>query len=242
MSGNLLSGRVMFNPFDEAGLPTGFVKFGNTTSLVYKREDGEKKTRISKDIATYGQVIEEVILPGTTSLSMKGDGFDRDALAMLFMGDSTDKVVVAGSVAAESKDLIENKWVRLNNRNITTGTVVITGKVEGTDFKVDYKSGLILALNSGMAVTQSIAYDHGGYTGFEIKGNTRNNIHGELLLIGKNMTDQHRVDFNVLDVTLTPSGDYDFLSSDFAEMNLSGSMKIPDGLDYPYIYTDYGVI
>lgn len=216
---------------------TGFTEIGNMINFAYTKEGGETKQRLSKKTATFGQVISEIHTPSIPQISMTSDTFNEHNLTLLFMGESSDLTVVAASVVAESVDLVENQWVELANQNITAASVVIATKTEGTDFSINYIYGLIQALNTATAATQSVDYDHGGITGgYTIKGATINSVDGELLFMGRNLDGAENVKFSIPSVSLKAEGDFDFFGGDFAQLTLKGSMKIATGLDTPFLY------
>jgi hypothetical protein len=239
--GFLLTGSVFFDPFDENGNKTGLIDLGNTTSLTYSQENGEVIQRIGRKENNYNKVIGEVRQSGTPSISLTGDEFNRQNLAFLFLGEDSDLGIAAGTFSGIST-LIENRWVQLEHANLTEGTMAIADKTEGTDFEVNYTAGLIKALNAATEGEQTLTYDYGAYSGFKIKGNLKNAIRGELLLVGKNLDNNHRCQLTVFDISLVPDSDFDFLVKDqYATMQLKGSARLPNGQEHTFEYLDLGV-
>ena len=120
--------------------------------------------------------------------------------------------------------------------------LTIAGKAEGTDFKVDYKRGLVMALNASTAGAQDVSYTPLEITdGYRIDAATNNSITCRLLLVGKNLDDSHRIRVVFPKIELSPDGEFDFFSSDFAQLSLTGTPQIAEGETSPMIYTDLGV-
>ena len=63
----------------------------------------------------------------------------------------------------------------------------------------------------------------------------RDNTHPiKLVLDGKNLADGTPVIVTVDEATITPDGAVDFLSSEFVELGLTGSMRLQTGKTAPY--------
>lgn len=237
--GYLLKGNVFFDKFDVDGTPKGeYIEFGNTTKFEYAPGSVDAKKRLGRGEKNYNQVLDQVILPGTPEIKVAGDGFDRDLVTLQFAGADSDYTQSLATVTDEDATLVLNKWIRLANRKLDAG-LTMAGKVEGTDFLVNYQSGLIMALNSGAAGAKQVSYTCKAATGYTIEGGQGTTIRGALLLIGVNMANNKRCEFLVKDTLLSADGAIDFFATDWANLSLTGSLRIPTGETSAFVYTEY---
>ena len=146
------------------------------------------------------------------------------------------KCTVAGT-----SDASEPTWPT-DGSTVVDGTVtwIDMGPIEytlTTDYRVNYRIGLLEVLAAG-AITDAeilkITYDHNAISGYSIAGSVQPTIKTKLMLDGKNFADGKAVVVWVDEAALTPSGEMDFLASDWGTMELSGTLKTLAGQTSPY--------
>jgi hypothetical protein len=220
----------------------GLARFAITPS-------SEKKESKSKDKDTYGQVNASVLLQNPTELGITITDVDGPALAMALMGDVATLSVSGGSVTDENVTAQLDAFLDLANKNITAASVVVqdvtdtTTYVEGSDYEINYAMGWIKPLSGGNISGSDVLhidYDHGAIAGQRITGSTRPEVRGEMVLDGRNLADGKELTITVHEAVVATDGEVDFMSDDFVELALGGSMVTPTGKSEPFI-VDYGL-
>lgn len=239
-------GDLYIDRLTDAGASTGFLLTGNATKFEIKSES-DIKEQTSKGRDTYGQVIATANLPKPSTIKITLNQLDPETMAMAFLGDKAALSVAGGSVADEAVTAKLDKWVDLAKRNIDDESVVVqdvtdtTTYVEGTDYEINYRLGMIKALSTGDISDGDVLhadYDHSAETGSEIEGATQPLIKAKLKLDGKNYVNGKNVLVNVYYAELKPSSAVDFLSDDFLPLELEGTLRTPDGKDHPFKVTN----
>ncbi|MBF0368583.1 MAG: hypothetical protein HQL52_03910 [Magnetococcales bacterium] len=243
--GFLASGTLYIDRLTDAGESTGFIQVDNCTAFEIK-EESELKERTSKMKETYGQKLDVVALKTNSNVKVAFNGVSTDVLAMILLGEAVDHNVGAGTVTDESVTAKSGKWISLAQKNLTDATVVVTDDpevttyVDGTDYSVNYALGL-LEIKSGGGISDGadllVDYDHAAISASRISGATQPIIRAKLALDGKNIKDGKGVRVEVDEAVLTPDSPVDFMSSDWVEVSLSGTMKTLTGKTTPYTVT-----
>ena len=110
-------------------------------------------------------------------------------------------------------------------------------KTKDTDYRVNYRIGLLEILASGGIVdgdVLKVTYDSNAISGYTINGSVQPTIKAKLMLDGKNFADGKAVIVRVDEAVLTPGGEVDFLATDWTTMELSGTLKTLTGQTAPY--------
>jgi len=243
MPGFLGSGDLYMDRYDASGNAQGFYVVGNAFKFAIK-EESEIKERESRMKDTYGQALDTVSIKKPAKISITVNDLKKENLAMCLLGDLSDLAVTGSSVTDEAMTAKHDLYVPLAQRNITSGTVVLTDStgtttyVLGTDYEVHLKLGMIKALSTG-AITDAqsllVDYDYGSLAGGKIAGSARPTIKAALKLDGLNQANQKECMVNVLEAVLTPTGEVDFLSENWNEVGFEGSLNTPTGQTSPYI-------
>lgn len=233
MAGFLGSGDLYYNRV-VGGIDQGWLRFGNATKLEIK-ENAEVKERISRQKSNYGQTLDSVAVKQPAEISVSLDDLDKDNLALVFLGDVVDGAVTGASASAEVHTANLGKALKTEFRKVTA--VVVNGSggtptyVLDTDYTIDSaEMGLITPLESGSIVDGALIevdYTYGTIAGNKVQGGTNSSIKVALLLDGENFADQSKVVVNVWEAVLTPQTGVDFLSEDFATLELNGTLNTP---------------
>jgi len=252
MSGFLGSGDLYYNRV-VAGIDQGWLRMGNATKFEIK-ENTELKERISKQKASYGQVLDSVSVKQPAELAVTLDDLDKDVIAMAFLGTVSDIDVTGASITDEGHPVASyDGYVRLTKGNVSN--VVVKDSATGAityvldvDYKVSSaKSGMIqllkgdgtddIAENEAYVFGASgieISYDYATSTGKKVKGGTNSSIKVALMMDGENFADQSQVEVDVWEAVLAPQTGVDFLADDFATLELNGTLNTPSGFDSAY--------
>jgi len=245
MSGFLGSGKLYFNRV-VGGVSQNWLPFGNATKFEIK-ENAEIKERKSKIKGTYGQVLDSVAIKQPPEVAIALDDLDKDNLALLFLGDVSSVSVTGGSVTSEAQTAKLDKSFELANRKVTSVVVKdvtdTTTYVENTDYEiVNADLGFVKPLSGGSISEDDvlhISYDYATIAGNKISGGTNSSIKVALKLDGENFADQSNVLVDVWEAVLTPQTGVDFLSEDFATLELNGTLNTPSGKSNSYeVQTD----
>lgn len=242
MAGVLASGTLYLNRIIN-GVKQGRVKVpGVATFGISPKSD--KKEATSKDKGKYGQVVASVLLPQPTEFKVSITDVDGPALAMALMGDLSTLAVGGGTVTDEVVTAKLDVYVDLANKNITAASVVVqdvtdvTTYVEGTDYEVNYAMGWIKPISGGGISADDVLhidYAHGAISGQTINGSTLAEVRGEFILDGQNLADGKDITVTVDEGVVATDGEVDFMSDDFVELSMAGTMVTQTGKAQPYV-------
>ncbi len=142
---------------------------------------------------------------------------------------------------AGSSDASEPTWTT-DGSTVTDGSAVWTDMgliayTATTDFSVNHRIGLLMATTTG-AITDGenlqVTYDYNAISGSRINGSVKPTVKTRLLLDGKNAANGKAVMVRVDEAVLSPSGEVDFLSDDWTELEMEGTLKTLSGKTSPY--------
>jgi len=237
MAGLYGSGNLLGAVLDDDGAYTSLLDFGNCVKFEPKA-DSEVKQRMSKRRDTYGQVLDTVAVGKPHTLDIELDSLTaahKQNLALAFLGNMVTLNEASGTVVAEAVTVVYDQWVELANRSVSA--VVITGSVEGTDFEVNPRLGMLLAKSTGNLVdgsAQTVDYSHTGVTGTRIEAAAKPQQRLFLIFDGLDRTTGKNIQVTVDDYLATPNGGINFLDDDFSTLSLSGTMSTVAGKTHPY--------
>src|SRR3990170_7510928 len=153
---NLLLGRgaVYFDRF-AAGTANkqGEAHLGNVTKLEITTTD-EVKEKYSSMVST-SALLKSVNVKRTVEAKLTADEFSLANLALALMGSESTLSQAASTATTETITTSAKlgRWYPLAKRNVSV--VVITGKVEGTDFSVDATTGRVYLIPTGSIIEGS---------------------------------------------------------------------------------------
>ncbi len=236
------SGDLYMDRLAADGSPQGSDLVGNATSLSLAIEtDNKKLTSNKRD--TFGQTIATVNRITGSKVTFTLNQMDVATLAAVFLGDAVARTGTGGTVTDEDVVAIHDKWVdflQLGN-GISAVSVQdatdITTYVEGTDYELNTRLGMIKVLSGGSiddGDTLHVDYTYAAESGKKITGATQPTVKVKLRLDGKNVEDGSDVQVNVFEALVKPSSAVDFLAEDFAEIQFEGEMLTPAGKSWPF--------
>lgn len=244
MSGLLLAGDVYFDRLTDAGASTGLVGPINVTQLQLNTPS-ESVDRTSKRKDSYGQVLDSVVLPQPTEISIVIDDQPADLLALALLGDVEELNQGSGSVSLTDIVLpADNKWAKLPHGNIGEAGLELfesdgTTSIPAAAFEINYSLGMIRTTpggvkDTGTAVEAKISYSHNAVAGTRIKGAIRSMIRVRMLMDGKNLATGLPVKLEVPESVLAPTEAVDLFASEYVSATLAGKVKLVNGETAPF--------
>jgi len=237
-----LAGDVYLDIFDANYQPTGLIGPMNG-ELLSMQPQSNRIDQLSKMRDTYGQVRNSVLIPQPSEIKLSLRDVPGEVLAAAFMGDVSTLSEGAATVTDEPVTARLGKWISLPNRNLDSGSVAVTDSTggttynEGTDYEINYRSGLIRALSGGSITDgQSLLVDYSSsaVSGERVSTMTVSQMKARILVDGVNMADGNRqVHAEIYRATLAPDQALDLLAEQHAVVSFTGTMETPAGKTSP---------
>lgn len=237
------AGDVLIQPILTGGTLGKLVDVGNSTKFAIKSNSTIKEQK-SRKRDTSGQVLETVALQDSAELSMTLETVNRETLRYCFMGEDATYSQAAATVSDEVVVMALDGWVQLAHENLDT-TFVLTDSagtttyVEGQDYEVNRRLGMVKALTGGAiadAASCKADYSALAFTGAAIRGNVQPQIRAFVMLDGVNKVDDSIGILKCWEVVLSPSSEFDFLKDDWNTIDLTGKLKTPPGKSEPFMF------
>jgi hypothetical protein len=301
MQGFLGTGDLYMDRLTSAGVAQGFMLLGNATKFEIQ-PDAETKELVSRKRDTAGQVLASVTKQAPTKISITLNEYDKDILALAFLGDVTTQAGAGATVTNEEVVAKAGKYVSFAHREVssvtvshkngdnattwatgtayttsnyvkptspnnhfykctvagtshaateptwpTDGTTVTDGTAtwqdmgtivcsSTTDYTLLTRLGMIKCLSTGDIIageTLNCDYTWAAQDGYDITGGVNPIVKAYFRLDGKNDVNGKKCIVDVYEATVKPSSPIDFLSEDFAELQLEGTLVTPTGLSTP---------
>jgi len=226
--GNLKFGLLASDGVTQIGLGSS----KNTVKFEYNPGAPTVKQRISKNINKYGQILDQVFIPKPSEITLTFDTVDAQGLAQIFRGDLTALTVTGATVAPATYAVTALDVylpVAAGKRFLSAVAVTNTGGtttyVEGTDYDVDYSLGYIIFYSSGAIAVGNIkvGYTYATYAGQTIAAEKFTQLNMQIAFNGKNLADGRYVQVDVPKAVMAPTTAIDFMSENFANLELKGS-------------------
>lgn len=228
------SGSVLLDIFDDTGLATGLQLKGNCKEISIKGDsETEEITSTGRD--DYGVVLASDTISKPHTVSFVFNQLDIELFATGFSGISTTLTQSSGSLTDQNIVLFADRWVECNKRMISsvvlkdsTGTTTYT---LGTDYEINERLGMILALSTGTIVDGSankLSCSHAAINGAKITGATRSNVLARIVIDGKERSSGKNFIFDGKKIRLAASTEIALISEKFVEVSFSGTFQKPD--------------
>lgn len=201
----------------------------------------ELKELSSRGRSSYGQVIESVPLPQPADFTVELTEVNRESLSLALLGADSAFTQGSGTITDEVIAAKKGAWVPLSKEKVSA--VVVTNNaasvtyVAGTDYEVNARMGWIKILpGSVIAENDNLKVDftYAAVDGTLIRGAVNSQVRAKFRLDGVNFADQLPVIVDVFEAVIATDSAFDFLSSDFATVNLPGRLKTPSGATEPF--------
>ncbi len=240
------SGDLQIDVYDANGALTGERDVGNAATFAINPPTLEKKELIGRRRDNYAQTIKSVNIKSEQELKIVLTDINRKNLALAMLGADSDYAQEAGNNTESAEEITArlDAWVKLTKRNLdaTAGHKPVvkdaaTGAVtyeEGDDYEVDYQVGRIKALSTGDITADEaldVTYEWLEITdGYLVAANSVNKFEALLRLIGKDQANLRDCEVVVYKAELSPSGDFNWITDDFAQLELTGKiLAMPQG-------------
>lgn len=244
MSGLICAGNVYLNR-KVSGSYSGFHGPINATKFAISVGKSNTIERTSYMRDSYGQTLDSVVIPGSSTLTIETDDAAADILQYMLLGTLTDVTGNTTAVVDEAVTGYLGKWTKLSRRNIGSVTVknsaATTTYVNGTDYTLDAVAGMIKPLASGaMTDGQSLKVDFtpAAMTARQIIAATSTEVRAMVRLDGTNLSNQKKVEVLCHEAVLIPSGELDLAGKKFLTFGLSGTLITPTGETGPLSYRE----
>lgn len=223
-------GRVYFDRFDAAGLPTGEIALGNCPGFTFTA-DTEKAEHFSSE-SGLAEKDASLIVKVNRSGKLTCDNFSSENLALFVSGSTEVQAQTAGAVVDESHTATPGRIYQLGAgntapagvRNISAVTVKngATPLVLGTDYALDLEMGRLQILPTSAlppATLIKVGYTTTVKSWVRVKSGATAEVSGSLRVVADNASGTNR-DWFMPKVTLTPSGDLPVIQegTDFTSM------------------------
>ena len=244
MSGLICAGNVYLNR-KVSGSYSGFHGPINATKFAISVGKSNTIERTSYMRDSYGQTLDSVVIPGSSTLTIETDDAAADILQYMLLGTLTDVTGNTTAVVDEAVTGYLGKWTKLSRRNIGSVTVKnsagSTTYVNGTDYVLDAVAGMVKPLASGaMTDGQSLKVDFtpAAMTARQIIAATSTEVRAMVRLDGTNLSNQKKVEVLCHEAVLIPSGELDLAGKKFLTFGLSGTLITPTGETGPLSYRE----
>ncbi len=225
----LLSGDLYIGTIDSAGVREALLpKFEvDALSVTPSAETVEQK---SKSNAAYGRVRSSIILPGDTEIALSPMDLPAEVMAMIMLGAVAALTQASGSVTDEPITGVLDRWVELPHRqigaspafNIAPAGAALT---LGTDFDIEYVSGMYRALTAQAAAVVEGDYSHAAIAGKSVSISTATNVNRWMRLVGVNLHDGEKIIFEAWRIKLRPTSNLDLMANQHVVAGLTGKME-----------------
>ncbi|WP_017941712.1 hypothetical protein [Thioalkalivibrio sp. ALE6] len=243
--GKIFRGDVRLNVELPDGSMTGYLPAQNAQAFQINVPEAETTDRISKMRDTAGQVLDSVSEIQPHELSITFDGFNGHLLASAFNGalanyTSDAKTGETVQITARHGAGVSVGSYEISNVEVAAddnGEPAATPLVEGTDYEVEHRLGMIRALEGGAILDGDpvhVTFDAAEVTGDMIRGAARSEIRAELIFDGIDTVTNDPVIMEFDRVILSGSGEFDFLSDEFNTVDVGGRTITVEGKDEPY--------
>lgn len=238
--GNLLLGRgnLFFDRWTAAGVKTGWRFLGNVPEFSLNTSDDVREKNSSTEAAA--PLLARVVIKRTPEFSIALDEFQLESIALGMMGSAatysqvntpvTGEVLVASG--AVPLGVVKGNYYKTAKRGISAVTVKkapSTSLVLGTDYDIlDAETGLIYIKPTGVTLSNgdgvNIDYTPRTITNEnKIIGATSTIIDGSILFVPDNASGP-KLELEVWHVQVAPDGDISFITDDFGQMKIKGSV------------------
>jgi|GEM_PF-5176184 len=241
MAGLICAGNVQIAILNEDGSSKGFMPVKNTVQLQIANGDNNEKTRVSKQIESFGQALDTVYTPGASVLTIGVDEHDADIAGMSFRGEVTQITRAAQTaVKATVAFAAAGTWFPISEGAYNLTDVAVkalddegeegAGLVLDKDYKLDAEGGMIMKVVGGAAGDSvEVTFSAPAQTGVRVTPGTKPTLRARIYGKMKNLATGKFIYVNIPEAALYPSSEVDFLADSFAVATFGGPIKSVDG-------------
>lgn len=234
--GKIFSGDLFVR---KAGTNDGFEFLGNVIELKTK-SDVEKKELFGRGKKNYGKAISSITIPKPTTIDIKFDSFDKNALARALMGELKEQ---AGQVQTISKTTFQSKkgvWVDLGVEDIDPAHFVLKNDsttIKADNYELNANLGMLWLKDTDETATITDGTELNfttktkGRAFIEIAAGTLTQLDLEFKLCGFDIVSQKDGTLHIPHAVLSSDGELNWLSDDFLQAGLTGTLVKESGKD-----------
>lgn len=242
------SGDLNIAVYDASGNKTGELDVGNAITFAINAPSIEKKEQTGFRRANYSQTIKSIITKLEQELKFTLTDINRKNLALAMFGEDSAYSQSAGNSTGSPETITarHDKWVKLGHRNLDPANPpVVKGAggsptyTENTDYEVDYQVGRIKALSTGQITdggSLEVESTWKAQSGYQVQAQKVNKIEAFLRLIGRDQANARDCEVIVHKAEVTPSGDINWLTDDFANLEFTGKILATSGGTWDVIF------
>lgn len=234
MAGTLLAVDAYISRFNE-GVEVGAFGPINLQSLTLEQPEPERIERISRMRSSYGQALDSYSRPQPAEVQFITDETAADILAMALLGQPAGYTQDAATAAELTFNARLDRWVAIGKHNLTAFS--LPDLTEGTHYEVVMDAGLVKIFSGGattdgqeLTATYSATERVGERIVFGTDSVLQLRIHG----VGVNQATGQRMDFDIWQANISPSGAIELVSDEFMTLGFTGGMVTPDGKSGPF--------
>lgn len=237
MAGMLLKGDVQLGRLSSSLAFNGYDDVINGTELTITPQSQEIE-RLSNMRESWGQTLDSAYKPQPTQIQVGVNDVPPYILGMTFLGDVSAINQTADAVTDEAHSLsadTQDRWIQLDSQNIqaagfaVTNTAGDTTYVEGTDYEVNLRLGLLKVLSAGSIAIGDyhVDYTKEAKTGNRIQGGLQPTIYARILMDGYNIYTGENGLLTVWRASLTPSSPINFFAAEPITAVFQGKIIVP---------------
>lgn len=233
------AGALYFDLFDTSGNKTGELHLGNCDKfeLTPSTEMATKKSGLDAAKGVFKQAIKGL----QYDLAITGCEFNKENLALLFLGSVGTLTQSTASVTGEtlSSSVKKGRWYACTKRGISAVTVKAgvagsTAMTLTTDYTIDATTGRIYVVPGGGIADGDILkidYTYATISKSKISAGTTPRLEGFMRYIADNAAGPNH-EIQMWRVVLNPDGAIGFITDDFADWTLKGTVQY-DAANHP---------
>ena len=235
MAGTLLAVDAYISRFVE-GSPVGAFGPINLQSLSVTQPEPETIQRVSRMRSSYGQALDSVSRPQPTELSFVTDETAPDVLSMAMLGQPATYAQTSGTDVAGTFTAKHDRWVAIGKNNLSA--FAIATKDLGVDYEIVMDAGLVKVLSTGTitdASTVNYTASYPAREGEDIVFGTDSVLQVQITGIGVNQATGQRMDFEIYQANVSPSGGLELIGDEFLTLEFAGNLVTPEGKTGPFM-------
>ena len=234
MAGTLLAVDAYISRFNE-GVEVGAFGPLNLQSLTLEQPEPERIERISRMRSSYGQALDSYSRPQPAEVQFVTDETAADILAMALLGQPAAYTQDSATAETVDFDARLDRWVALGVHNLTA--ISIPTLTLGTDYEAVLDAGLVKVFSGGATTegqTLTVTYDANERAGERIVFGTDSVLQLRIHGVGVNQATGQRMDFDIWQANVSPSGAIELVSDEFMTLGFTGGMVTPESKTGPF--------
>lgn len=174
---------------------------------------------------------KEIVVQTEYAGSLTTDNINHENMAMMLLGTASTVAVGSGTgVSVTFNNVVLGNLFDLGKRNVSS--VVITGKVLGTDYTVDAVNGLLTIPETSTIVAGSnvtVTFNNAAYS-YDKTVSAGTAVEGALMFVSANPEGDDNV-YLIPDCKLSPNGEFAIKAEEWQQLPFNLAISVPDNGD-----------